>query len=67
MMEEHVQILTIRFKEDAFENLSEQLVQSVMSDLLSEDEALRVASDLLTTDQQKFISIEVEDDFRRTD
>lgn len=65
MMEEHVQVLLIRFKEDAFENLSEQLVQAVMSDLLSEDEAFRVAGDLLTTDQQKFISIEVEAEFRK--
>lgn len=64
-MEEQVAVLWIRFKEDAFQDLSEQLVQAVMSDLLSEDEALRVASDLLTTDQEKFISIEVEDAFKK--
>lgn len=64
MSEGHVVVLLVRFKQEAFQNLSEQLVQAVASDLLFEDEALRVASDLLTTDQEKFVSIEVGDAFK---
>jgi len=57
-------VLTFRVKERVFQNLSEQLVHAVVSNLLSENEALHVASDLLTTDQDKFVSIEVEDRFK---
>jgi hypothetical protein len=54
-------VLTISFKTDALNSLSEQLVQAVLSGLLSEVEARRVAEALLNTDLDKFLNIEMGD------
>jgi hypothetical protein len=56
-----VLVLTIRVKESAFQHLSEQLVQSVMSELLSEKEAERAAMDLISSSPQEFLDFQVDD------
>lgn len=56
-----VLVLTIKVKESAFQRLSEQLVQSVMSDLLSEEEAECAAMDLISTSPQDFLDFQVDD------
>ena len=54
-------VLTFHLKEDALGDLSEQLIQAILSGLLSESEARRVAEDLLTTEPGKFLEIAMAD------
>lgn len=61
MAEEQVVVLLIWPKEKAFQKLSEQLVHATLSGLLSETEATKMATDLITTEPDTFLSIELED------